>query len=558
MVRTKLTSSLEKAFVDSEIDAFDTLSRISALRGERVSFQLLHTQTAEGAVGMLYAPLSILGDLAPYATARDICNLPVTRPINHGAYDDNYLRTVPGIYPDLLRPMHRGGAAVITRGTLLGIWIDIDIPKDAGAGEHSVTVRLDCGGRGGAEIIENTLTVEVIDAMLPEQTLINTQWFHCDSLASYYNVKVWSRRHWEIIENYMKVAVKNGQNMILTPVFTPPLDTAPGGERLTTQLVGVTKRDGKYFFDFKLLDKWIRLCDRVGFKYFEIAHLFTQWGAAHAPKIMATVEGEYKKIFGWETDAHGEEYRSFIRAFLQEFIQHMKSRGDDGRCYYHISDEPTLDNLEGYAKSRESVADLLRGYTVMDAISNYDVLERGLVDTAIPANNHIAPFLEHGVEGLWTYYCCVQSVNVSNRLIAMPSYRTRSMGMQMFKYNIVGFLHWGYNFYQNYHSLDAINPTVDLSGDDWVPAGDLCSVYPASSGEALESLRFVVFNEGLQDMRAMQLLEEYMPHDRIVEEIEKAFGATVEFDVCATSSAQMLAVRERINKLIKAEIKKEC
>ena len=272
---------------------------------------------------------------------------------------------------------------------------------------------------------------------------------------------------------------------------------------------------------------------------------------------MATVDGEYKQIFGWETDAHGEDYRHFLNVFLSEFIGHMKARGDDARCYYHISDEPTLNNLDSYAKSKESVAELLRGYTIMDAISNYDVLERGLVDTAIPANNHIGPFLQHGVRGLWTYYCCVQSKDVSNRLIAMPSYRNRSIGMQMFKYNIVGFLHWGYNFYQNYHALDAINPTVDLDGNDWVPAGDLCSVYPAQNGEALESLRLVVFGEALADMRAMQLLERYMPHEKIVAEIETAFGGAVEFDVCATSARQILAVRERINELIKAEIQKE-
>lgn len=554
MIKSKLISSLEKAFADNKIEGFSELSHISVLRGERLSFQLLHTQEGEDSTFMLYVPLSISGELGKLAVARDVCNLPVTKPINHGAYDDNYLRITPGIYPDLLRPMHRGGCAVIAMDTLSSIWIDLTVPRDFAAGEHKIKVCLD-GEACGFGKIEHTLTVEVIDAALPEQTLINTEWFHCDSLASYYGVEVWSERHWEIIENFMRVAVKNGQNMIMTPVFTLALDTAPGGERLTHQLVGVTKSADGYSFDFSLLDRWIELCNKVGFKYFEISHFFTQWGAQHAPKIMATVGGEYRRIFGWDTDAHGEEYRIFLRSFVGAFLSHMKARGDDGRCYFHISDEPSLEHIESYAKSKAVVADLLEGYTIMDAMSKYEYIERGVADVAIPANNHIEPFIENNVSKLWTYYCCAQSVGVSNRLIAMPSYRTRSMGMQMYKYNIVGFLQWGYNFYQNFHSLDSINPFVDLSGDDWVPAGDICSVYPSQSGEALESLRLVVFNEGLQDMRAMQLLEEFIPHEEIVRQIESAFGKEIKFDVCATSAAQMLAVREKVNDLIKKAVK---
>jgi hypothetical protein len=38
--------------------------------------------------------------------------------------------------------------------------------------------------------------------------------------------------------------------MILTPLFTPPLNTAVGGEKLTVQLVDVEKSNDKYSFGF--------------------------------------------------------------------------------------------------------------------------------------------------------------------------------------------------------------------------------------------------------------------------------------------------------------------
>ena len=99
----------------------------------------------------------------------------------------------------------------------------------------------------------------------------------------------------------------------------------------------------------------------------------------------------------------------------------------------------------------------------MDALSDYDFWEKGIVSTPIPVNDHIKPFLDNKVPNLWTYYCCGQSIGVSNRLLAMPSWRNRSIGMQMYKYDIVGFLQWGFNFYNNQFSVNECEPYTDLS-----------------------------------------------------------------------------------------------
>ena len=557
MLKTKIVSSLARAFVDSNIDDFTALERISALKGERISFQLIHQRIMEPGES-IYAFREVFtpkfsGKLAKYITVREVKNVGVELPVIVGETDDNYERTAPGLYPDVLTPMHYGGKTIAKIAFPTSIWVDVTIPEDAKEiGESEIKVEMI--DEGGAVKSENTLTVDLIDAVLPEQKLLLTQWFHCDSLAHYYNVDVWSEKHWEIVENFARVAHKNGINLLLTPTFTPPLDTQIGGERLTNQLVEVTVTDGKYSFGFDLVDRWVDMCDRIGIKYLEIAHMFTQWGAKHAPKIMATVDGEYKKIFGWETDATSKEYVGFLREFIPAFLEHMKKNGNDKRCFFHISDEPQMEHIDFYRAAKNSIEDLLEGYVIMDALSDYDFWQLGIVNLAIPCNDHIKPFIENNVPGLWTYYCCGQRVDVSNRLISMPSWRNRSIGMQMYKYDIVGFLHWGYNFYNNQFSVDQIEPYTDLSGEHWVPAGDPFSVYPSQSGEALESIRIVVFHDALQDMRAMQLCESLYSKDEVVAEIEKVFGKTITFDTCAKSEEVMLAIRERINEMIKAKI----
>ena len=491
------------------------------------------------------------GDLAPLASIRCVKNIPVDIAIFPGADTSNYLRTEPGLYPDLLQPLHYGGAVSIMKDQTQSAWIEFDLDGSVTAGTYPMAITLVDGL--GNEVAKESFEVTVINAMLPEQQMRVTQWFHADCLANYYNVPAFSEEHWRIVENFAATAQRNGINLLLTPIFTPALDTVIGGERTTVQLIDVYKNGDTYTFGYDKLDRWIDMCDRVGIKYFEIAHLFTQWGAAHAPKVMATVDGEYKKIFGWETEAAGEEYSTFLRTFLPDFLAHMKARGDDKRCYFHISDEPNTEQLESYKAAKAVVADILEGYPIMDALSNFEFFKQGIVPLPIPSNDHVEPFIEAGVPGLWTYYCCGQLSGVSNRMMAMPLWRTRSIGYQFYKYDIAGFLQWGYNFYNTCGSIDPINPFLDACGEYWVPAGDTYSVYPAQNGEAMESIRILSFYEALQDVRAMKLAEKYYGKEAVVTALEEILGE-IKFSRCATDAKTILTMREKINEMIAAAV----
>ncbi|MBP5270216.1 MAG: DUF4091 domain-containing protein, partial [Clostridia bacterium] len=272
----------------------------------------------------------------------------------------------------------------------------------------------------------------------------------------------------------------------------------------------------------------------------------------HAPKVMAATPDGYRKIFGWETDACGKEYVRFLREYLKTLIKHMKKRGDDRRMIFHISDEPNAEQLEQYLAARSSVVDLLEGYTVTDALSNVNFYLSGAVTTPIPSNNHLEPFIkafeEEGREGLWTYYCCGQSVGVSNRFFAMPGARTRFIGCQFYKYKIAGFLQWGYNFYYNQGSYDLINPFFETTGSGFVPSGDAFSVYPGPGGECLESIRIRHFRQALEDLRALRLCESFYGRERTLAELEKICGNIV-FSKCVNDSGKMEEARKRIDEM---------
>ncbi len=211
MLKTKIVSSQIKAFVDDQIDSFASLSNISALAGEKLSLQFLYVDEGKDPIpSRPFCTLKIDGDLAPYVSLRDVRSVPVERPVDPNKFDSQNLRTSPGIYPDLLTPLRYGGYVVVSRDKLRSVWVEIDIPKGF-SGDGSLTFSLlltrSSVGDTGSKIFdeqpklsENSVKIDVIGADLPEQKTLFTQWFYADCLASYYNVEVWSDRHFEIIE----------------------------------------------------------------------------------------------------------------------------------------------------------------------------------------------------------------------------------------------------------------------------------------------------------------------------------------------------------------------
>ena len=557
MITTKVLSSLEKVFLDEEPKAKERLKGM-ALKGEKYSFQWAFCRDFENECGTQRYRLDLESPLKEYIHVYTVRNVACELPAYLYEKDEDYLRTQPGLFPDALEEVAPN--FVLMPWQWRAVWVMVDIPKDAKPGKYPITLYLrkdetgKAAPKGDGEIhAEGTFTLEILNAELPEQELIFTQWFHNDCLATQYNVKLWSDKYWALFEKYVKNAADFGMNMLLTPIFTPPLDTEPGGERRTTQLLGVTKTgENAYEFDFTNLEKYIEIAEKCGIKYFELSHLFTQWGAAHAPKIIATVNGKEKRIFGWDTDSSSDEYQNFIKPLLKALIAWFTEKGMLDRVYFHFSDEPHLEHMEKYAAASAVAREILKDCNVIDALSEYPFYENGLIRNPIPSTYKAAQFYDKGVRPLWTYYCCDQAEAVSNRFIAQPSYRNRVLGMQMFKYDVKGFLHWGYNFWNSQFSLCPISPFETTDALCAFQSGDAFSVYAGKDGEPVPSLRQLVFNEGLQDMRALQLLATKMDKEDILEKLEEANGGTFNFYRFKRDSRSLLKLRKWVNEQIKA------
>ncbi|WP_169083960.1 DUF4091 domain-containing protein [Paenibacillus sp. PL91] len=542
-LETKLLSSLTKVFAD-ETPTEQAFTSASALFGETYSFQVAYTSDTL----LKNINANIDSSLADRILIRSVGLVPSEMPCFKDP-DDNVLRTTPGLYPDPLYELNQQSISALPQ-QWRSIWVSVELDESVSEGPHSIQISFQ-SAEGETLAVSDIFQLTVIPATLPPQQLIHTEWLHVDCIATQYGVEVFSEAHWTLLERYVDSMVKHGMNMILTPLFTPPLDTLIGGERPTVQLVQVDVQGDSYKFGFDQLTRWVTMCRKLDVKYFEFSHLFTQWGAKCAPKIIGTVHGEEKKLFGWETDASSEAYRSFLDQFLPSLDRYLKENGLDQQSWFHISDEPDLSQLKSYQAASQIVRKHLADYPIMDALSDLAMYERGLVQRPIPGNNHIEPFLEHGVPDLWTYYCCAQHQEVSNRFFNMPSSRNRVIGLQLYKFGLKGFLHWGFNFWYSQYSIDQkLDPYRSTDAKLGFPSGDSYLVYPGEEGP-VESIRLEVLYEAMQDLRALELLEQKIGKEQTLKLLEEGLTEPLTFSVYPKGSGEwLLATRERINQAL--------
>lgn len=538
---------------DEKVTDFNTIPELNdsnacVLGNERYSYQIaLKTDDR------IEARVEVISPIKEYVRVFNVKEVAMDYPVNIDTKDHDFLTCKPGLLPDLLMPIEDQDEYVkfSAPGTL--IWVEVMFPGALPEAVYPVTVRV-----YGNVVYEEektfdisaTMHIEKVKGVLPEAPIIYTQWFHTDCIATAHHVDIFSEEHWQLIDKYIGMASELGINMLLTPVITPPLDTGIGVLRPCVQLVRISKEGDKYYFDYTLLKRWIDLCKKNHIQYFEMAHLFSQWGAKYAPNIMVNEQGEDKYLFGWHVSSVDQTYIDFLKQFIPSLMNFLTEEEIVECCYFHISDEPRLEDLDRYQYAYRLIKPMIGKCQIIDAASKLEFYEKGLIEVPVVVNDSIEAFLEKKVGQLWTYYCCVQDRLVSNRFMSMPSYRNRIIGIQMYKYGVKGFLHWGYNFYYSQYSRYPINPYVTSSAEKAFPSGDPFSVYPGENGP-LPSVRACVFREALQDNALCKLLESYIGREEVIKLIEEE----AEMEITFTKYPRNNKFLPGLNRRMKREIK---
>lgn len=542
-------SSLEKVRALDSLNLSEVRKKV-VLAGERVSYQICMKcdDRVEAAVSV---ESDFVGGVRLYAVKDACMDLPAREKDMEG---EDYVTLEPGSMPDILVPLEESGHRLTISPQTTTVWVRVDVPRDAAAGNYEVRVRIAPADKAAADVCSfeacQVMHIQVIPAALPEQSLIYTRWFYADCIAVQHDVEIYSEKHWELIDRYITAAADMGVNMILVPIHTPPLDTAVGTRRPCVQLVDIEKKGDDYEFSFEKFRCFIDICKKNGIKYFEMAHMFSQWGAKCAPNIMVTENGKKDYLFGWHVAADSKLYVSFLKQYIAAISKELAAEGISEHTYFHISDEPTLESMETYKTASDIMRPLIGESKNLDALSDYGFYEKGLIDCPVTSVEHIHDFLEHEIGNQWAYYCCGPEKVFTNCFLAMPSYRIRVLGFLLYRYNVKGFLHWGFNYYNSPVSRYPINPYVTTSADRMFPSGDPFVVYPGRNC-VYPSIRGEVTYEAVQDMDVCFALERYIGREEVVAMIDRAAGRTLRFDDYPRNKEFLENLREEMAERIK-------
>lgn len=491
---------------------------LDAARGESVAFQVAATYSRDGSGEPETVELSAACDAGalPDPRVRLVGFVPVPHHNTATPVEElDGLGHIPGYVPD---PLFDRTATRLASGETTAFWVSLRVPESAPAGPVDVAVRLSADGR-----VQTTLTarIRVWDATVPpRQGLRVTNWFYADALLDWYRLEAFDDRFWRILKPYVEDCASHGQDTLYVPMLTPPVD----GVKRPSQLLAVKRTTGKtggrYRFDWRDVKRYVDLAKRAGIRHFEWTHLFTQWGVKHAIRVYEGQGRDEKLLWKPTTSATSPTYREFLSQLLPELHRFLQVEKIEDRSFFHVSDEPHgEEHAASYRKARAMLAKVAPWMSVMDALSELRYGTEGLTDMPVPSISVTKSFVDAGIP-CWTYFCCGPRGRYLNRLLDTPLTKIRMSGWLFRRFGVLGFLHWGYNYWYESQTRTLIDPYCESSGLRWPgwAYGDTFQVYPGPEGP-VDSLRWEVFAASLGDFALLEAAG-IQPDDPLLSEIQ--------------------------------------
>ena len=507
-----LTSSLVRLFPQTPAMRGEPLL-LHGARNEQLSFQVaLRLEEEDRQV----VRLAVDGPPGWSIRVRRVGYVPVRHHNTPIDEDTAALDEIPGYVPDPLFDEHE---MLLPQGETQAFWVTVTPDSDFCAGDAAPGT-YDLQIRAIPEVgapISRVATVRLYDVVLaPRQDFRITHWFYTDALIDWYRTDLFDERFWRILPAYVGNVVGHGQDTLYVPVFTPPLD----GVKRPSQLLDVRRTDaGTYAFDWRDVKRYVDVARAAGIIHFEWTHFFTQWGAKHAIRIYERQGRDEQLLWSPETAATSETYRAFLTQFLPALHRFLTVEGLLDHAFFHVSDEPHgEEHLAQYLANRALLRELAPWIRVMDALSEIEFAREGAMDMPIPSIRTALDFHAEGIES-WCYYCCGPRGRYLNRLLDTPLPKIAMHGMLFYRWPFQGFLHWGYNYWYESQTRNLIDPYTVQDGLAWHRGwayGDPFMVYPGPAGP-VDSLRWEVFAESLQDNRLLQTLGIARDHELLAE-----------------------------------------
>jgi len=427
-------------------------------------------------------------------------------------------QSISGYFPD---PIIYEESRDVPFGTTQAIWVSVKIPVDCQTGIYTGEVEITCEIEGETFSRSKSFEIEVFKPVIENTSLWVTNWFFLDRLHYLNNMeplKKHSDLYWELSRVMAKTLAEYRQNIAMISPFDH---------------TDFSYENDKWIFDFSNFNKMVALFVEEGVI-----------GRLEGGHLGSRIDGGWLSPFGLyvpvlENDSIDKEVlpldnpltTEFYQAFLPAFAKNIKEHGWEDQYIQHIADEPIDENVDSYIEISRFLKTLVPGLKVIEACHTHQL--ENMIDIWVPQMNFLESgmdfYTERQTEGdeAWYYTCLAPKGEWANRFVELPLIKTRLLHWVNFKYNIPGYLHWGFNFWgSNSGIITAENPYEDVSGmivssGNILPGGDCWITYPGYK-TIYPSIRLEAMRDGIVDYELLKMYKEKFPA-----ETDELVGTTV-------------------------------
>ena len=390
----------------------------------------------------------------------------------------------------------------VERDVAQPLWLTAKVPTSAQPGNYKATFALSGKLAGESFRLTKEVAIKVYPVVMQEPDLWVTNWFTTSPstlkvLNGNKDVEPYSEAYWKMIKEIADKLKLCHSNTILISPF----------EHITCK-----KEGDKYTFDFTNFDKFAGLFHEVGaLKMIEGGHIASKKDnkgqfQLHLPKFDGKGTVEQRPLDDPET-------KDFYQQFFPAFYKHIKEVFPEVMYSQHIGDEPTDKNVASYIDIAKFIKGLCPDIKLIDACLSHKL--NNILDIWVPefdgycAQQEFYDNRKKEGDEVWFYTCLNPQGEYANRFLELPLLKTRVIHWLNFKYYCKGYLHWGFNWWnQNPYG----ETTIIFEWDDGNvgPGGDPWIIYP-DNGKVYGSIRLEAMRDGIADYTLLRMLEKKKP-----------------------------------------------
>lgn len=414
------------------------------------------------------------------------------------------------------------------------IYVEIPISKDTVAKKYNGKIELYT-----SELFENEVflgelcyTVEVFDVCLPDakdREFKLDLWQHNSNIARKAEVALWSDRHFEIIEQYVKTLADLGQRAVTVIATEIPWCGQRCFQNLDTpanlfeySMIRVEKNDnGEYSYDYSAMDRYIELCFKHGIdKEIEVFGILGIWQAVNDGYYNFTEHSEGIRIRYKDVDNTFKYMQKSkdIEDYIVSLAEHFKEKKWIDRVRISV-DEPWEEEI--FKVSFYKIRELVPEFKYKSAIGSYEFLDtyKNEIAVFVPSvlsflkdTSHFLRLMEENeeIDFLW-YICC--SPSEPNAYLHSNLLEARYLAVLTHFFGFNGLLRWSYNAWPE-------KPREDIRYSSFA-TGDTNFVYPAGDMSPLLTIRYKMLNRAIEDFELLRMAKRLGKLDAVNEAYER-------------------------------------